>query len=33
MESNTKSAFAENHLLETYDNILQKRYNSKGYAC
>ena len=25
MESNTKSAFAENHLFETSDNILQKR--------
>ena len=25
MESNTKSAFAENHLFETSDNIVQKR--------
>ena len=25
MESNTKSAFAENHLFETSDNIIQKR--------
>ena len=33
MESNTKSAFAENHLFETSDNILQKRLISKGYAC
>ena len=24
MESNTKSAFAENHLFETSDNIVQK---------
>ena len=33
METNTKSAFAENYLLETSDNIVQKRYISKGYAC
>ena len=25
MESNTKLAFAENHLFETSDNIVQKR--------
>ena len=25
MKSNTKSAFAENHLFETSDNIVQKR--------
>ena len=25
MESNTKSAFAENHLFQTSDNIVQKR--------
>ena len=25
MESNTKSAFAENHLFETSDNIVQKK--------
>ena len=25
VESNTKSAFAENHLFETSDNIVQKR--------
>ena len=25
MESNTKSAFAENHLFETSNNIVQKR--------
>ena len=25
MESNTKSAFAENYLFETFDNIAQKR--------
>ena len=25
MESNTKSAFAENYLFETSDNIVQKR--------
>ena len=25
MESNTKSAYAENHLFETSDNIVQKR--------
>ena len=33
MESNTKSAFAENNLFETSDNIVQKRQISKGYAC
>ena len=25
MESSTKAAFAENHLFETSDNIVQKR--------
>ena len=33
MESHTKSAFAENYLFETSDNILQKTQISKGYAC